>query len=280
MSRFLKNIGKGAANIGKSTLNGAISATRGALMETGRAALHATAPDDYEYYLCSFELFNSSMEKVGFISFVVMPNQIVESYSPIQVITKTHGSVITIFNPSFNPFDISLSGTFGKKFRIVKGLKDPGEVDKKTAGNLALDLLVGKMSNISGTALGAKSGYGLTKVLQHILAASHGVDELGKPYILVFNNYAFNSHFVVNVVNYQFQQSYEQNMLWNYNINLKAVGYKPIAISSTMSDFLSYVAANSISNGVNNLINKMTGQLSSMTSQAVNDVGGYLNTVI
>lgn len=280
MSRFLKNIGKGAANIGKSTLNGAISATRGALMETGRAALHATAPDDYEYYLCSFELFNSSMEKVGFISFVVMPNQIVESYSPIQVITKTHGSVITIFNPSFNPFDISLSGTFGKKFRIVKGLKDPGEVDKKTAGNLALNLLVGKMSNISGTALGAKSGYGLTKVLQHILAASHGVDELGKPYILVFNNYAFNSHFVVNVVNYQFQQSYEQNMLWNYNINLKAVGYKPIAISSTMSDFLSYVAANSISNGVNNLINKMTGQLSSMTSQAVNDVGGYLNTVI
>lgn len=280
MSRFLKNIGKGAANIGKSTLNGAISATRGALMETGRAALHATAPDDYEYYLCSFELFNSSMEKVGFISFVVMPNQIVESYSPIQVITKTHGSVITIFNPSFNPFDISLSGTFGKKFRIVTGLKDPGEVDKKTDGNLALNLLVGKMSNISGTALGVKSGYGLTKVLQHILAASHGVDELGKPYILVFNNYAFNSHFVVNVVNYQFQQSYEQNMLWNYNINLKAVGYKPIAISSTMSDFLSYVAANSISNGVNNLINKMTGQLSSITSQAVNDVGGYLNTVI
>ena len=167
MSRFLKNIGKGAANIGKSTLNGAISATRGALMETGRAALHATAPDDYEYYLCSFELFNSSMEKVGFISFVVMPNQIVESYSPIQVITKTHGSVITIFNPSFNPFDISLSGTFGKKFRIVTGLKDPGEVDKKTDGNLALNLLVGKMSNISGTALGAKSGYGLTKVLQH-----------------------------------------------------------------------------------------------------------------
>lgn len=258
---FLKDVGKRATNIGKSTVNGAISATRGALMETGRAALHATAPDDYEYYLCSFELFNSSMEKVGFISFVVMPNQIVENYSPIQVITKTHGSVITIFNSSFNPFDISLSGTFGKKFRIVTGLKDPGEIDKKTAGNLALNLLFGKVSNISGTALGAKSGYGLTKVLQHILSASNGVDELGKPYILVFNNYAFNSHYVVNAINFSFQQSYEQNMLWNYNINLKAVGYKPIAISSSMSEFLSYVAVNSISNGVNNLINKMSSQI-------------------
>lgn len=282
---FIKDVGKGAANIGKSTVNGALSAARGALVETGRAGLHATAPDDYEYYLCSFELFNSSLEKVGFISFVVMPNQIAENYTPIQTITKTHGGIVTVFNPSFNPFDISLSGTFGKKFRIVTDLKDPDPANKKKKTNMLLNLVMGNISNVTGGLMGAKSGYGLTKVLQHILQESNRLDENEKPYILVFNNYAFNTHYVVNVMNFSFQQSYDQNMIWNYSIQLKAVGLKPSAIDNGMAGFLKYVAKSAISNGINNLVNKMTSQVTSGISQGMSKAAdksgfGYLNTII
>jgi hypothetical protein len=244
--------------MGKTAVNQAISATRSTIVETGKAALHAMAPNDYEYYLCSLELYDSSLQKVGFLSFVVMPNQIIENHTPIQTITKTHGGIVTTFNQSFNPIDINISGTFGKKFRLVNGLQDP------------IDLSVGK---INKSKVGTKSGYGLIKVLEHILKESNKTDALGKPTILIFNNYAFNTHYVVEVTGYTFQQSYEQNMMWNYQINMRAVGYKPTKLATSTADFLKQVASNSISNGLNTMINKMAGTAYGAISNGLDDIG-------
>ena len=234
----------------KDTLKSAgTSSLINAVIDFGKSALHSVMPDDYEYYLCSFELYDSKMNKKGFLSFVVMPDQITESHSPIQSVTKTHSGIVTTFNDSFSPVNITISGTFGKKFRIVSNYKDPGS---KRGGFFSLN--IGK-----AFSLGVKSGYGLTKILKNIIHIANKLDEYGKPYFLIFNNYAFNTSYVVNPTNFQFHQGYENNMIWYYSINMTAVGNKPKKIMKHTGKLLGSVASNAISNGLTNIINNMIG---------------------
>lgn len=237
--------------IGKSGLNNLVSSTMNAVIDFGKSAVHALMPDDYEYYLCSLELYDSDYNKVGFLSFVVMPDQISENHVPIQTITKTHGGIVTTFNPTFAPIDITLAGTFGKKFRLISDYKDPTH---KKSGFLNINF--GKLLNVN---MGVKSGYGLTKILDHILKTANTLDDNGRPYFLCFNNYAFNTSYIVNVMNYNFSQSYEQNMIWFYQISLRAVGEKPKKVGNKMGSLLGSVASNSIANGLTKVITGMVG---------------------
>lgn len=240
-------------NISKKGVNGLSRTVIDSVLEVGKSALHVLMPDDYEYYLCSLELYNSDFNKEGFLSFVVMPDQITENHTPIQTMTKTHGGIVTTFNPTFTPIDISFSGTFGKKFRMVtNSVQDP--IQKR--GENLLNLNLGKLGS---AGIGVKSGYGLTKVLEHILKMANKTDGNDKPYFLIFNNYAFNTSYVVNVVNFQFTQSYEQNMIWYYNVSLKAVGRKPKRMNKGKLNILKQVAFNSISNGLTKTITGMIG---------------------
>ena len=243
----------------KDTLKSAGSTALGGLVDAaidfGKSALHALMPDDYEYYLCSFELYDSKMDKKGFLSFVVMPDQITESHSPIQSITKTHSGIVTTFNSTFSPVNITISGTFGKKFRIVSNYKDPGSKQfKSSSGKFSLNLNIG-----SAFSLGMKSGYGLTKILNNIIQCANKIDDYGKPYFLIFNNYALNTSYIVNPMNFQFHQGYENNMIWYYSINMTAVGNKPHKAMNHMGTLLGSVASNSISNGLTNVITNMIG---------------------
>lgn len=238
-------------NISGKALNVATGQLMNALVTVGKSAVHTLIPDEYEYYLCSLELYNSEHTKVGYISFVVMPDQIAESHSPIQNIVKTHGGIVTVINPTFAPIDISLSGTFGRKWRLVSNYKDP---TKNKSGFMNLNF--GKLLNMS---LGVKSGYGLTKILEKILKEANNLDSSGKPYTLVFNNYAFNTSYVVNVMNFSFSQSTEQNMMWVYSVSLRAVGNKPIYTKETVGGFLGKVASNAIAGGLTKLCTSMLG---------------------
>ena len=243
----------------KGGLDAASSLVDGAI-QYGKAALHAAAPDSYEYYLCSLELMNSQGEQEGFISFMVMPENISETYQPILNTIRTFGGYVTNLNPNFIPVDIQLSGTFGRKWRLSGNLKDPTKTNK----NL-FNLSVGKLSINPGSVI---SGYGLTKVMQHILQsaskvgglATHSVDvDNPKPYFLIYNNYALNTSYVVEVINYNFQQSMATNMMWNYNIQLRAVANTLKFFKKNSSDLLSTVKSNAIANGLTKVITGMVG---------------------
>lgn len=239
----------------KNNTNSIITNTLNAVENFGKSAVNALLPNDYEYYLCSFELYDSKRDRVGFLSFVVMPEQISESYSPIQTIVKTHGGIVTTFNPTFAPIDINLSGTFGKKFRLVSNFSDP---TKKNGGGL-FNINFGITKSLKlNASMGVKSGYGLTKILHHILDTASKLDAYGKPHFLCFNNYAFNTSYVVNVTNYSFSQSVQQNMMWYYTIALKAVGEKPKIDNKTVNK-LNVVSSNAIANGLTNVITNMVG---------------------
>ena len=239
-------------NIGKSSVNNIASSVLDVALNVGKSALNAAFPDDYEYYLCSFELLDSDSKQVGFVSFVVMPDQLIESNQPIQTMVKTHNGIVTIYNPSFAPVDISLAGSFGRKFRILSNFKDP-----KSSKNGFFDVNFGKLGS---TNVGVKSGYGISKILEHILKKSYKSDDNGRPYFLVFNNYAFNSSFIVDVMGFSFSQNIQNNMIWNYNISLRAVANKlDFMKGSNKLTNLKTVAANSISNGLTKIISGMTG---------------------
>ncbi len=219
----------------------------------GESALHMLAPDNYEYYQCSLELLDVEKNQVGFISFVVMPNNISESRPTLQTQTKTNSGIVTTFNDSFAPVNITLQGTFGRRFRIVTGIVDPSPKQWNGWGNF----FNGNMGKaLFGFETAYKSGYGLTKVLKYILEKSTELDSRGRPYILLYNNYAFNTSYVVDVVNSSFNQSIENNRLWFYEISLKAVAPGSAVQTSGKKNakLLKTVASNAIAQGLSNIV--------------------------
>ena len=249
----------------KGAGNSVIPSTIDAICNMGRAAMNVVMPDNIEYYLCTLELLNVNNEQQGFLSFSVMPENIVESRTPIQTMMKTHKGIVTVFNNSFSPIDISIAGTFGRKFRIVAKCKDP--IDITTAKSGFFGLNAGRVLNTVGTWLSSnmsvKSGYGLTKVLEHMLTYANKTDINGQPYFLVFRNYAFNTAYVVNVQNFSFSQSVGNNMIWQYQMNLQAVAdaneFALTSRSKDMKNFLTTVGYNSVANGLTKLTTEMIG---------------------
>lgn len=235
-----------------NTINSTIESLSSAVVSMGQSAVHSLIPNEYEYYLCAFTLYDSSKSKVGYMSFIVMPNQITESHTPIQNLVKTHGGIVTVFNSSFTPVDITIAGTFGKKWRLITGMTDPNS-SKSSSGILNSGILSGGIT--------VHSGYGLTKLLERIIERTTQLDDNNKPYTLIFHNYAFNTGYIVNITNYTFSQSYEQNMIWQYQITMKATGDESAFSSSGSSllSTLSTVANNAISNGLTSIVSGMIG---------------------
>ena len=178
----------------------------------GRSALHAQYPNDFEYYACSLELLDLDGNVKDILVFPIMPSNMSENIKTNTNVKKASSSVVSLYNPSFQPFQINISGTFGKRFRILLG---DGELD-----GVAFRLNTQRFGEYS---VEIKSGYGVTKILQSMIENSLQYDENGKPLVLVFNNLSFNSSHVVEVVNYSFTQSEQQNFLYNYNVSFTAL---------------------------------------------------------
>lgn len=241
------------SSIGKTAANSGISSALSIVESVGESALHMLAPDNYEYYQCSLELLDVDKNQIGFISFVVMPNNISESRAPIQSQTKTNSGIVTTFNDSFAPVNITLQGSFGRRFRIVTGIVDPSPKRWNGWGNF-FNGNFGKAAFGFETAY--KSGYGLTKVLKFILEKANELDSQGRPYILLYNNYAFNTSYVVDVVNSSFNQGIENNRMWYYEISLKAIAPASAVQTEGQSNakLLKLVASNAIAQGLSNIV--------------------------
>lgn len=239
-----------ATNVAQQIIDSAVS--------VGKAALHCVMPDDIEYYLCSLELVDCEDKRLGFLSFSVMPEQIVENHSPIQTMIKTNNAVITNFNSSFSPVDITIAGTFGRKFRLLLNYKDPKD-ELNTYGSSKSNAISLDFGTVAGVSSGVKSGYGMTKILQHILESANKTDANGKPLYVKFCNYSLNTAYIVDVVNFGFSQTMANNCMWNYNFTLRAVAKlrKYNSTKNKMKELLPQIAANSVANGLTNIANGM-----------------------
>jgi hypothetical protein len=199
------------------------------LSDLTRPGAHALFPNDFEYYLCALELVNSRGIIVDYFIFPVTPGQM--SYNEPQVtnIKKTAGGVTVLKSSTFTPIDITLSGTFGRKLRLLLGQQRVGftAVRFSTNGGIwskAAAMAKTVLSIKPNFSPGVKTGYGATKILQAMCDKSTGLDKRNKPYRLNLFNLALNANHMVEVVNLTLTQDKSaSNMMWNYSLSLKAV---------------------------------------------------------
>lgn len=222
------------------------------LSTIGRVGLNSLFPDDFEIYIIAFELVDSIDNTIEFFSFPIMPSNISITEPEITNIKKMNKGVTSLKTDSFIPKDINLTGNFGRNLKII--IRDQ-VVDFKSFGG-ALGLLKG---SFQGPTI--KTGFGTIKVFQNLLEGSKVLDQRGNPTRLYFYNFAFSENYVVEVVDKIFTQSRDaSNMLWNYNVNLKAVA--PINnIARSRKSLRSIVKANTLQKGVNTLASNITNSL-------------------
>ena len=105
-----------------------------------------------------------------------------------------------------------------------------------------------------------KTGFGSIKVLQKLLENSKTLDQKGKPVRLYFYNFAFSENYVVEVMDKVFSQSKESNMIWNYNVSLKAVAPINNTIRSK-SSLISILNVRSLQKNINSLASNINSAL-------------------
>lgn len=194
---------------------------------TGRAYVNSLFPNEIEFYACALELIDSNGTTIQFFSFPVMPSAINESFQNIASIKKTNSGVVVNKNDSFIPFNISISGDFGRRFRSLYG-GNQGISSINGNSNFEFDGGFYNSNNDfpDNTNLfdtDNKTGYGSSKILEYILRKSLSSDSNGKPYNLYFYNLAFNSTYNVEVQNFTFSQTKDRNMIWSYSLSLRAL---------------------------------------------------------
>lgn len=191
-------------------------ATASVASSSVRAYLNALYPNEFEYYLFTLELLNSYGEVEDILIFPVMPNSISENRVSLVNVRKTNNSVISLTNTTFAPTTITISGTFGRKVRILLG-KGKNEESVGSAFAFSKDFNIkGKEIEVNGEI---KTGFGVTKTLENIIKKS----QKNEGYTLYLYNLALSNNYLVEVMDMSFSQSMENNMLWNYSINFKSL---------------------------------------------------------
>ena len=104
----------------------------------GKAALHALAPNDFEYYACSFELVDSDFRILDVFNFPVMPDQMSINGQSLVSIKKSGRSFLSQFNDSFIGHTIQINGTFGRKFRLILSNQKNGSLLSQVGGQFDL----------------------------------------------------------------------------------------------------------------------------------------------
>lgn len=209
----------------------------------GKSGANALFPREFEYYLISFELVNSRGFTEDFFTFPVTPSSIKEGLVYLTNIRKTNTGVTVTKTDSFVPRDISISGNFGRQFKAMvnRNLVSFTGI-ALTALNGGADGLVSNFKSQSGAEIISsifnreiKTGYGCLKVMETILRKSQERDPYGLPYRLLFYNPALGNNYIVEPVNFSQSQQMENNAIWDYNLDMKAVA--PLEQIADLNEF-------------------------------------------
>lgn len=200
---------------------------RSQLINLGRGTLNALFPKEIEYFFVALELVDSKSNTVDYFSFPILPEEIRETANEITRVNKTIGGVNVLVNSTFNPTQISIKGTFGKRFKILINQK-PLEF-----AGFGMSIQNGKFSITSPNFLGkdypqlssfAKTGYGCIKYLQAMKDKSKSINPVDKkPYALYLYNPILGNNYQVEIISFIHSQDIGKNMVPQYSIQLTSV---------------------------------------------------------
>jgi hypothetical protein len=182
------------------------------LNQLGRAKLNALYPNDFEYYMIGLELVDSEEKVVEYLVFPVNPSNISQTEPNLNIIRKTFGGVSSFGVSSFIPRDITISGDFGRKFKILVGREifTFSGFTYSSVKNAVFDMKV-------------KTGYGCIKILQNICRQSLKPDSKGRSHRLYFYNPTLSESYLVKVMGTGLilNMTQDKNMIWSYSLPLK-----------------------------------------------------------
>jgi hypothetical protein len=206
--------------------------------------------------MLAFELVDGDDNLVDFLTFPVLPDTIQRNSQSLVNIKKTMKGTTTILTSSFVPFDITISGTFGRQLKFLIGSQELNFAGLRYSTQsgvwkkqdvFRLNRIKTGISNIN-----IKTGYGVTKLLEAILSKSESLDGNGKPMRLYFYNSVFGESNVVIVQSFDVSQNKDSNNgMWTYSIKMKAIA--PLTLIANTKNTVEIAAFSFIQQSINSL---------------------------
>lgn len=197
--------------------------------KTGRNILF---PRDFEVYMCGLELTTFEGDTIDYFIFPVTPNSINKTEADRVSFFRTFGGVTVLNSDSFTPGQLTVSGDFGRTFKLLLRNTDNtlatfrGVRFSNQAGVYGADDVNGQFnSKIPELFPTIKTGYGCIKILQSIINKARGNDN-GRPFRLYFYNSMLSESYLVIPTKNPLQLNQEissNNMIWRYTLNLNII---------------------------------------------------------
>lgn len=209
-------------------------ASRNALLTTvGKNAMNMKYPKEFELYVIAFELVDEMFNTLKYFIFPVNPSSMEEVIPQLTNVKKTLGGITVLKNPSFVPTDITLSGSFGRGFKVLLG-ESYEDFAHSFQQRIGTDSVTGQgqfatTKQSIGNGVGElfderiKTGYGCIKILEEIVQESKRIGTDGLQRRLIFHNPALGNSYVVTAGTLRLHQDEQKNMVWNYNLPIKSV---------------------------------------------------------
>lgn len=194
------------------------------LVSIGKIGLNIAYPKEFELYICALELVDEDFNTLQYFVFPTMPTNMDENQSFSSNVKKTLGGVVVINSPTFIPRDITLAGTFGRKFRVLLGDSYEELISsfKNQGGKLTGKSILGGIKTVFDKRV--KTGYGCMKILEEIVNEANKIDpETKKARRLILHNPAIGNSYLVKPMSLKQSMSQETNMIWSYSLSLKAI---------------------------------------------------------
>lgn len=230
----------------------------GLLNSVGEASLNALFPNDFEHYLIALELTTFDNRTIDYFAFPVSPDSIQQVEPQITNIKKTVGGISSLSTTTFVPKEITLKGTFGRRFRVL--FQNPVWFSAfKFSGVQKKEDLIGKFSALKKASFDPtiKTGYGCSKILQSICDKSTMVDDLNKPFKLYFYNPILGDNYLVKIIDLTLSQSKESNRLVYYNLRLRAIA----PLDNSIKAFAKSLTIEALQKGTNEIVSNIKNSL-------------------
>lgn len=189
----------------------------------GRAGLHTLFPNDFEYYAVTLELTDSKGQTLEHLTFPVSPDSISYDDQSLANTKKTLGGISSTDSDTIRPKKISMSGTFGRKLRLLTGINNQ-DATGTSSGNFKGEK-PGFQINTKVFKIRLKTGYGTTKILKAIVDRSRGIDKYNEPNNLYLYFPVMGEDYLIKVDLFRMNQDVtSSNMLWKYTLNVTVLG--------------------------------------------------------
>jgi hypothetical protein len=215
------------------SLLSAISSRDALITEFGKNYLNIKYPKEFELYTIALELTDETFSKtLKYFIFPVNPSSIEENKPQLDNVKKTLSGVSVLKTPTFVPTDISLTGTFGRGFKVLLGSSLEDFIHSfQERRDSALDGSISYRTTNDSFTKGVeqvfddriKTGYGCIKILEEIVQESKKLGKNGEVRKLIFHNPALGNSYLVSAGNLRLFQNEQTNMIWNYTLSLKSI---------------------------------------------------------